>query len=259
VGVVLLVVFVLIERRVREPLLPLDLVRRRTFAISSAATLIVGAVLFGVTIYSPVYVQGVVGASATSAGVVLIPLSFGWVLASFSSGQIVSRTGRYRWFPVFGSALVLVGTVLLTTLGTGSSRLVASAYLLIIGVGMGSMFQIYVIATQNAVDTSQIGVATAALQFFRTMGGSLAVAALGTLLANRLSAELVRELGASAGRVDTDRLLRGSTHVPAALLAGTRAALSASLHTAFLALVPLAAVGLVLAWFLPEKPLRTHT
>jgi hypothetical protein len=135
----------------------------------------------------------------------------------------------------------------------------ASAFLAIIGLGMGSMFQVYVIATQNAVDTTQIGVATAALQFCRTMGGSLAVAALGTLLANRLSTELVRELGAAAGRVDTERLLRGSTHVPAALLAGTRAALSSSLHSAFLALVPLAAIGLVLAWFLPEKPLRTHT
>jgi Major Facilitator Superfamily len=258
-GVGLLVVFVVLEGRVAEPLLPLELVRERTFAISSAATLIVGAVLFGVTIYSPVYIQGVIGASATSAGVVLIPLSFGWVLASFSSGQIVSRTGRYRWFPVLGSALVLTGTVLLTTLGTGSSRLAASAYLLIIGLGMGSMFQIYVIATQNAVDTSQIGVATAALQFCRTMGGSLAVAALGTLLANRLATELAHRIGAAAARVDTDRLIRGSAHVPPALLDGTRAALAASLHWAFLALVPLALAGLVLAWFLPERPLRTHT
>src|SRR3954470_502893 len=212
VGVVLLIVFVILEQRAPEPLLPLELVRDRTFAISSAATLIVGAVLFGVTIYSPVYIQGVIGASATSAGVVLIPLSFGWVLASFSSGQIVSRTGRYRWFPVLGSALVLTGTVLLTTLGTDSSRLTASTYLLVIGLGMGSMFQIYVIATQNAVETTQIGVATAALQFCRTMGGSLAVAALGTLLANRLSSELVSHLGAASSRVDTERLLRGSTH-----------------------------------------------
>jgi EmrB/QacA subfamily drug resistance transporter len=259
VGVVLLVAFVFIERRSREPLLPLDLVRRRTFAISAAATLIVGAVLFGVTIYAPVYIQGVVGASATSAGVVLIPLSFGWVLASFTSGQFVSRTGRYRWFPIAGSALVLAGTLLLTRLDAHSSRLAATLYLLVIGVGMGSMFQVYVIATQNSVETTQIGVATAALQFCRTMGGSLAVAALGTLLANRLASELVHELGAASGRVDTDRLLRGSAHVPAALLAGTREALASSLHSAFLALVPLAAIGLVLAWFLPEKPLRTYT
>jgi EmrB/QacA subfamily drug resistance transporter len=257
-GAVLLVVFVVIERRVPEPLLPLELFRRRTFAISTAATFVIGAVLFGVTIYAPVYIQGVIGASATNAGVVLIPLSFGWVLASFASGQIVARTGRYRWFPVLGSALVLAGCALLTTLGTGSSQLVASAFLLVIGVGMGSMFQTYVIATQNGVDASQLGVATAALQFFRSMGGSIAVAAFGTLLANRLATELPERLGAAAGTVDTNRLLQGSTDVPAALEQGTRAALSASLHSVFLAMVPLAIVGLVLAFGLPERPLRTR-
>jgi EmrB/QacA subfamily drug resistance transporter len=259
VGVVLLAVFLALERRVAEPLLPLDLFRLRTFAISAGATLVIGAVLFGVTIYAPVYIQGVIGASATNAGVVLIPLSFGWVVAAFASGQLVARTGRYRVFPVVGSVLVLGGTALLTTLDTGSSQLTASAFLLLIGVGMGLMFQIYVIATQNAVDVSRLGVATAALQFFRSMGGSLAVAALGTLLANRLATELPAKLGAAAGRVDTDRLLQGSTHVPPALLEGTRAALAASLHWAFVALVPIAAIGVALAWLLPERPLRTHT
>src|SRR4051794_6339371 len=257
-GLVLLVVFLALERRAAEPLLPLQLFRKRTFAISSAATFVIGAVLFGVTIYAPVYIQGVIGASATSAGVVLIPLSFGWVLASFTSGQIVARTGRYRWFPVLGSALVLTGCVLLTTLDTGSSRLSASAFLLIIGVGMGSMFQTYVIATQNSVDVSQLGVATAALQFFRSMGGSIAVAALGTLLANRLATELAARLGTAAGRVDTNRLLQGSAHVPPALLDSTRAALSAAVHSAFVAMVPLALLGLLLAFWLPEHPLRTR-
>jgi hypothetical protein len=257
-GLVLLGGFVALERRVAEPLLPLGLFAQRTFAISSAATFVIGAVLFGVTIYAPVYVQGVIGASATNAGVVLIPLSFGWVLASMTSGQVIARTGRYRWFPVFGSALVLTGAALLTTLGTGSSQLVASAFLLVIGVGMGSMFQTYVIATQNSVEVDRLGVATAALQFFRSMGGSIAVAALGTLLANRLAVELPDRLGAASGRVDTDRLLQGGAHVPAALLAGTRSALAASLHWTFIAVVPLAAAGLALAFWLPERPLRTQ-
>jgi EmrB/QacA subfamily drug resistance transporter len=259
VGVVLLAVFVAIERRAVEPLLPLDLLRERTFAVSASATLVIGAVLFGVTIYAPVYIQGVIGASATNAGVVLIPLSFGWVVAAFTSGQLVARTGRYRWFPIAGSALVLTGTALLSTLDVGSSQLTASIFLLLIGVGMGLMFQIYVIATQNSVDVSRLGVATAALQFCRTMGGSLAVAALGTLLANRLATELPEHLGAAASRVDTNRLVQGAAHVPPALLDGTRAALAASLHWAFLALIPIAAAGVVLAILLPERPLRTHT
>jgi EmrB/QacA subfamily drug resistance transporter len=257
-GLALLAVFLAIERRVAEPLLPLALFGQRTFAVSSAATFVIGAVLFGVTIYAPVYVQGVIGASATNAGVVLIPLSFGWVAASMTSGQVIARTGRYRWFPVVGSALVLAGAALLTTLGTGSSQLVASAFLLLIGLGMGTMFQTYVIATQNSVDVSRLGVATAALQFFRSMGGSVAVAALGTLLANRLAVELPAQLGAAAPRVDSQRLLQGGANVPGALLEGTRAALAASLHWTFIAVVPLAAAGLALAFWLPERPLRTQ-
>jgi EmrB/QacA subfamily drug resistance transporter len=258
IGLALLAVFLVIERRVAEPLLPLALFGQRTFAVSSAATFVIGAVLFGVTIYAPVYVQGVIGASATNAGVVLIPLSFGWVAASMTSGQVIARTGRYRWFPVVGSALVLVGAALLTTLGTGSSQLVASAFLLLIGLGMGTMFQTYVIATQNSVDVSRLGVATAALQFFRSMGGSVAVAALGTLLANRLAVELPAQLGTAAPRVDSQRLLQGGANVPGALLEGTRAALAASLHWTFIAVVPLAAAGLALAFWLPERPLRTQ-
>jgi EmrB/QacA subfamily drug resistance transporter len=255
-GLVLLAVFVAVQQRVAEPLLPLALFRQRTFAVSTGAAFVIGAVLLGVTIYAPVYIQGVIGASATSAGVVLIPLSLGWVAASFVCGQIIARTGRYRWFPIVGSTLVLVGAWQMTTLDTDSSQLAASLQLLVIGVGMGSMFQVYVIATQNSVDGSQIGVATAALQFFRSMGGSVAVAVLGTLLANRLATELPAKLGAAAGRIDTDRLLQGDSSVPAALVAGTRAALSASLHWAFVAVVPLAVVGLVLAFWLPERPLR---
>jgi MFS family permease len=235
VGIVLVVAFVWLERRVEEPLLPLGLLRERTFAISGSASLVIGAVLFGVTIYAPVYVQGVIGGSATSAGVVLIPLSFGWVVASFAAGQIVARTGRYRWFPIIGSLLVLAGTALLPTLGVDSSRVTASVFLLLIGLGMGCMFQNYVIATQNSVDPSQIGVATASLQFGRTMGGSLAVAALGTLMANRLG-----------------------THVAPVLVHGSASALDAALQSTFLALVPLAIVGVALAWFLPERPLRAH-
>jgi EmrB/QacA subfamily drug resistance transporter len=257
-GLALVLLFVWLERRTEEPLLPLALFGQRTFAVSAGATFIVGAVLFGVTIYLPVYVQGVTGASATSAGVVLIPLSLGWVVASATSGQLIARTGRYRWFPILGSALVLTGTALLTTLDASSSQLAASAFLLVIGLGMGTMFQTYVIATQNSVEVAELGVATAALQFFRSMGGSIAVAALGTLLSNRLASELPEHLGRAAAGVDVDRLLQGHAHVGAALLEGTRAALAASLHTVFVVVVPLAAIGLALAFLLPERPLRTR-
>jgi Major Facilitator Superfamily len=221
-GVVLLVAFGVRQRRAPEPLLDLSLFRLSVFSVSSAATFAIGAVLFGVTIYVPVFVQRVLGGSATVSGVVLIPLSLGWVAASIASGQAIARTGRYKAFPVLGSTLVLVGSWLLTRLDAGSSRLAVSLYLVVIGTGMGTMFQTYVIATQNRVAVTQLGIATATLNLFRSLGGSVAVAGLGALLASR------------------------SAH-----------GLAPALHVVFFAMVPVAAAGLLLSFGLEERPLRT--
>jgi|tagenome__1003787_1003787.scaffolds.fasta_scaffold20877930_2 EmrB/QacA subfamily drug resistance transporter len=223
IGVAGLAVFAWLERRVTEPLLPLDLFRGRTFSVSTAAALLIGGVLFGITIYVPVYVQRVLGSSATSSGVVLIPLSFGWVLASFASGQYISRTGRYKAFPIIGSLLVLAGCILLALLDGDSSRVIVTLDLTVVGLGMGTMFQTFVIATQNRVDMTEIGVATAAIQFFRSMGGSLAVAGLGALLTARLA-------------------VGGLEHAT---------------HAVFVAIVPIAALIVVLSFLLPEHELRT--
>jgi EmrB/QacA subfamily drug resistance transporter len=221
-GVALLVAFAVRQRHVPEPLIDLALFRLSVFSVSSAATFVIGAVLFGVTIYVPVFVQRVLGGSATVSGVVLIPLSLGWVVASIASGQAIARTGRYRAFPLLGSTLVLAGTWLLTRLDGDSSRVTVSAGLVVIGLGMGTMFQTYVIATQNRVATTDIGIATATLNLFRSLGGSVAVAGLGGLLAARIP----------------------------------HAGLEPALHDVFLALVPVAAIGVVLAWRLEERPLR---
>jgi MFS family permease len=164
----------------------------------------------------------VLGASATGSGVVLIPLSFGWVLASMASGQLISRTGRYKAFPVIGSVLVLVGCVLLATLDKDSSRVTVTLDLTVVGLGMGTMFQTFVIATQNRVAVTDLGVATAAIQFFRSMGGSLAVAGLGALLTANV-----------AGGLDE------------------------ATHAVFVAIIPLAALIVVLSVLLPEHELRT--
>jgi MFS family permease len=225
VAVLALAGFGYAERRAPEPLLPLGLFRTRTFAVSTAASLLIGAVLFGVTIYVPVYTQGVLGASATSSGVILIPLSLGWVAASILSGQLIARTGRYRVYPLIGSVFVLAGTLLLTRLGEHSARTLVSADLVVIGIGMGTMFQTFVIATQNRVDFADLGVATAAIQFFRSMGGSVAVAALGALL-----------------------VARGT---------GSPSELAGATHAVFVAVVPLAVLILALSCALPELPLRT--
>jgi EmrB/QacA subfamily drug resistance transporter len=258
-GVLALGLFLWWETRAQEPLLALTLFRSRVVAVASAASFVIGAVLFGVTIYVPVFVQGVLGASATSSGVILIPLSIGWVAASIVSGQIVARTGRYRSLPVIGTALVLVGCWLLTRVDAGVSRTVVALDLTLIGIGMGTMVQVYVVAAQNAVDVTRVGITTASLQFFRSIGGSLAVAGLGALLSNRVAAELAARLGAQADRVDPDQLLQGRARVPAELLLDTRAALADALHAVFMVGVPLAAAGLLIALVLEERPLRrTH-
>jgi EmrB/QacA subfamily drug resistance transporter len=257
VGVIGFATFLRLEGRAREPLLPLALFRRPVFAVTSSASLVIGALLFGVTIYVPVFVQGVLGHSATDAGVVLIPLSLGWVASAFVSGQLIARTGRYRVFPIVGATLVLLGMLMLTLLDTRTSSLTVAVALAITGFGFGVTWPTYVVATQNAVDPTQLGVATATLQFFRTMGGSLAVAALGAVLTNRLTDELTTHLGrAAAGRVDTDQLVQGGAHVPTSLRAGIAAALDAALDPVFIALVPLAAIGVALALALKERPLR---
>jgi MFS family permease len=256
-GLALLAVFVAIERRVEEPLLPLALFRLSIFTVSALGGLVVGAILFAVSIYVPVFSQGVQRISATSSGVILIPFSLGWVVAATFTGQLISRTGRYRPFPIAGGVLILAGLTLLATLQASWPAASVSGILVVIGLGMGMTFQPYVIATQNAVDAANLGIATATIQFFRSMGGSLAVAALGTLLANRLASELSARLGPAASRVDTDRLLGGGARVPSGVSGATQAALADALHTVFLATVPLGLLALVLAFALKERPLRT--
>jgi EmrB/QacA subfamily drug resistance transporter len=258
-GIAAFLAFLWVARRVPEPLLPLDLFRGRVFRISSLASVTFGALLFAVTIYVPVYVQGAQGESATTSGVALIPLMLTWTSMSFLCGQIISRTGRYRAFPIVGSAIVLAGVALLARLDADSSGLEVAIAVAVVGAGMGTMVQTYIIATQNAVASTVVGTATAALQFFRSMGGSLAVAGLGALLAARLASELGERLGAAASQVDQDRLLEGSAAIPADLVAATQHALADSLHSVFLALIPIAVLGLLFAFRLEELPLRSES
>jgi MFS family permease len=228
----------------------------RVVSLASVAGALIGAVMFAVTVYVPVYVQGVQGGSAVSAGLALLPLSLCWSLVSAVGGQLVARTGRYRWLPILGSALVLVGFVLLAGVGADTSRTVIVLDLALIGTGMGAMVQVYTVAAQNAVTPSQIGVATAALQFFRTIGGSLAVTGLGALLVARVADELTHRLGAAGSRIDPNRLLQGGVHIPTPLLHGTREALAAAMHSVFLVGIPIAIAMLAVALALPERPLR---
>jgi EmrB/QacA subfamily drug resistance transporter len=228
-GLVAAVVLILYERRVTQPFLPLPLLRSAVPRVTAIGSVMVGILVLAITIYTPVFVQGVLGRSATTSGTVLIPLSLAWVVASFVSGQLVSRTGRYRVFPIVGACLVVAGTVLLTQADVDSSDAAIAATLLLTGAGMGMTWPVYMVATQNAVSRSVLGAASGALLFFRTMAGSVGVALLGAVLNARLG-------DASPSDVS---------------------ALAAALHTVFLLLVPVAAGLVVVAIALEELPLQS--
>jgi MFS family permease len=244
-----------IEARVPEPILPLSLFRLPEFSIASAASVSLGGVLFAVEVYVPVFVQGVLGRSAIVSGLVIIPLSLGWTLASFLAGRWISSTGRYRILPIAGAVLITAAMTVLAVINPDTSPPTIAAAMAAMGVGMGVTWPTYLISTQNAVEDSRLGVATAVLQFFRTIGGSLAIAALGAVLTIRLRAEVA--VHEPRRHLDINKLLQGGGHVAPALRHGVESALDASLHTVFLALVAIAALGLPLALMLKEQPLRS--
>ncbi len=256
-AVAVAVVFVVSERRAAEPILPLRLFRIHTVAVANTAMLFLGAILFVVVIYVPLFAQGVLGDSATRSGLLLMPLNFAWIGSSMLAGRLVSRTGRYRIFPVVGTPLVLVGIFLLSRLDVRSSGLELALVTAVVGLGMGLTVQTFVVALQNAVERSDLGVATAANQFSRSIGGALAVAAFGTVLIGRLGTELAQH--ASQG-LDPERLLRTpelTRTLPRAAVEAVRVALANSLELVFLGALPLAAAALAAALLLRELPLRT--
>ena len=206
-GIVLTVAFVLQERRAAEPILPLSLFRNRVFTVASAIGFVVGLGLFGAVTFLPLYLQVTKGLSPTSSGLHMTPMMAGVLVTSVLSGNVISRWGRYRPFPIAGTALVTVGMLLLAQLEADTSAARASLDMLVVGFGLGMTMQVLVLAVQNAVDGSQLGVATSGSILFRSIGGSIGVALFGTIFANRLAVELSALLppGASAAGGDRPR------------------------------------------------------
>src|SRR5205807_2362399 len=205
-----------------EPVLPPRLFRNRVFTVTSAIGLVVGFALFGSVTYLPLFLQVVGGAGPTGSGLQILPLMGGLLLTSIVSGQIISRTGRYKLFPIVGTALMVVGLLLLSGMTATTTRLEASAYMFVLGLGIGSVMQVLVLAVQNAVDYRDLGVATSGATLFRSIGGSVGTAVLGSIFSNRLAHELAALLPAGASA----RVSGGAAANPAAL-----DRLPAALHT----------------------------
>jgi EmrB/QacA subfamily drug resistance transporter len=240
-SVVLLAAFALVERRVQEPILPFDLLRNQTVASSVACMALVGAAMFGTISFVPLFVQGVIGTSATSSGVVLTPLMLGAVITSFLSGQLVSRTGRYRPNTIFGPVVLGVGMFLLAQMGVHATNGEAARNMVIAGIGLGAMMQIFVLSVQNSVPRRAMGSATALTQFSRSIGSTLGVTLMGVIINQKLPAS-VRGEGTAIHRLP-----------PAG-----RSALASALHPAFLAAAVLCVLVLVISvLWVREVPLRS--
>jgi DNA-binding MarR family transcriptional regulator len=254
-GVGLLILFAFVERRAPEPVLPLRLFRNRVFSVAGGVGLIVGFALFGAITFLPLFFQTVNGASPTGSGLRLIPLIAGLLVTSIGSGQVISRIGRYRPFPIMGTALITVGFVLLSRMDTGTSTLSASLRLLLLGLGLGLVMQVLVLAVQNAVDYRDLGVATSGATTFRSIGGALGTAVFGAVFTNRLADELAGSLPAAvhqSGRLSPEQLAKLP---PAAHDAYTHAFVNA-LQPVFLTAAGVAAVGFLLTLALPDRKLR---
>ena len=255
--VVALGLFVVVERNAGEPVLPLTLFTNRTFLMTSMVGFIVGFALFGSVTYLPLYLQVVKGMSPTGSGLAMLPMMAGMLLTSITSGQLISRRGRYRAFPIAGTAVMTVGLFLLSRLSLGTPLGAALGIMLVLGFGLGMVMQVLVIAVQNAVNYADLGVATSGATLFRLIGGSLGTAILGAIFASRLSSTLARVAPTGSHTQRTGALNAESlAHLPPAVRDVYQAAFSGSLDSIFLVAAAIALFGFLLAWLIPEHPLR---
>lgn len=254
VGTTLL--FLVVEHFAAEPIIPLRLFRDSVFNITSLVGAVVGVALFGAASYLPTFLQMVEGASATESGLLMLPMMGGIVVASLVSGQLISRTGHYKIYPVLGSALSVAGMWLLSRLETDTSMAECGFAQAVLGLGMGLVMPVLILAVQNAVPPADLGTATSANNYFRQIGGSVGAAVFGTLFANRLADALADRIPAGAGLPDAESITPQAVHaLPPAVRDGYVQAYADAMPRIFLYLVPVLVLGLLIAFFLKEKPL----
>jgi EmrB/QacA subfamily drug resistance transporter len=254
-GVILLAAFVFAETRAAEPILPLEIFRNRVFTVTSAVGFIVGFALFGAVTFLPLYLQDVKGHSPTTSGLLITPMMAGVLVTSIGSGQLISRYGRYKPFPVAGTAIMVVGLALLSRLHFDTSTLVGGLYMLVLGLGLGLVLQVLVLAAQNAVDYKYLGVATSGSTLFRQVGGSFGVAIFGAIFANQLASKLRASVPPGA-HVPVSANPAALKRLPPALHRAYATAITEALHPVFLTAAAIAVFGFLISWLLREVPLK---
>ena len=250
------VVFCVVELRVAEPILPLRVFKNRNFSLTMALTFLTGLAMFGAMTFLPLYQQTVQGESPTISGLALTPMMIGVTITSIVAGQVTTRTGRYKLFPVLGGAIMGLGMFLLTHLGIGTSRGTSALYYVVLGLGMGFLMQMVSLIAQNSVQQRDMGVASSARMFFQQIGGSLGVAAFGAIFARRLTESLASATGAhisaSGGQLDPARV----NSLPAPIRHDVFFAIAHAVQSVFIWALPASVLIFVLAVFIKEVPLR---
>jgi EmrB/QacA subfamily drug resistance transporter len=261
-GLVGAAAFLVWEARQDEPILPLHLFKNRTVATTSIVGFVLGLAMFGAIIFIPIYLQIVDGVTPTASGLRMLPLMAGILISSIGSGQAIARLGRYRIFPIIGTAVLTLGLFLLSRLDADTSALLSSIYILTVGLGVGLVMQVLVLAVQNAVDFRDLGVATSTSQFFRSIGGTFGIAIFGAILSNRLTANMAELLPRSVTQGVDAATLTGSPEeihkLPDEVRIPLIEAFVRALDTVFLVAVPVAALAFVVALFIPEIPMRSR-
>ncbi len=264
-SVALVAAFIYVEAHSSEPVLPLRLFKNQIFTISSIVGLLVGFLLFGSIIFLPEYQQIVRGASAVKSGLMLIPLTLGVVLASIGSGALISRSGKYKLYPILGTGLASIGLYTLSFLKIDTSFAIQSGMMFLTGFGVGLCMQVIVLATQNGVEYKELGTATSAISFFRTMGGAIGTSFFGSILVNRLAYNMPRLLPKSvhvSQSMESGAISGSPTYLnslPAPIHNALLQAFVNSMHVMFLAAVPFGILAFIFSFKLPEKILkRSH-
>ncbi len=261
-AIVLTVVFVLVENRATEPILPMRLCKNAIFSVGNAYGFIVGLAMFGGIIFLPIYFQGVMGMSPTESGLAMIPMIAGLLLMSIVSGNLITRTGRYKIFPIAGAAVIVVGLLLLSQLKIDTPYWLVAIYAFVFGLGLGMTMQTVMVAVQNAISIRDMGVATSSLTFTRSLGGAIGTALFGAILNSRLETHLTDMMtaeGIDPSQVDPAATSNIETmqHLVEPIRTLVLTAYTDSLTDLFLFAIPFVVVAFVIALFLREVPLRT--
>jgi len=258
-GLLLAAVFVAVELQAKEPIIPMRLFNNRIFSVSNSFGFLVGAAMFGVMVFIPVYLQAVKGLSPTQSGLGMLPMIIGLFTTSIGGGRYMARTGNYKWFPSTGATVVLGAVFMLSRLQADSPYWYAAVAMFIMGLGLGLTMQVIVIAVQNSVDRSDMGVATSSVQFFRQMGGSFGAALFGAILTSRLGVHLAEATAGApsgVGKSATDVQAIAALPEPAHTLVTT--AFANAMDDMFLVAVPLVIAAFVIGLFMKQIPLATR-